>query len=303
MINISNLTNDEVDFYNYTLKNVDLLIYSSLNEVSRDYGCGISFIYRFFEKIQVSGLKEYIHRLSFQLGMQATTDQDLQEERTTKDKKIGDSNLKTIEGIGYKLLADYNINNNLNYAMMKEQLSKLEYLCETISDVKNIYRFGLGHSELAIKELFGMLEKFGIDVCQHFKDENIDQFIHNMKPNSVFIVYSFRGMHPYTLKLIKKVHQKKNLHSFLLTANSKTKFAKYFQEIIYINNNVRNLDYLNKPVLISPFNSLVFFNDFIKNIYYLINQKALSEKMNLNKKLKAEEIYNGLRSIFLVHFL
>ncbi|AVP48993.1 MurR/RpiR family transcriptional regulator [Williamsoniiplasma luminosum] len=288
LLNLSNLNDVQLDFYNFTLKNIELLLFSTVKEVAEKYGCGISFVYKFFQKIDVTGLKEYIYRLGVNEGFEKKTSLNFVQKDDEDLLKKPNSEAKTISEF---LLIDYIKNNEVNFNLIDEQVKKISELCNLInSNERKIYGFGLGHAEICIKELFSALELFGIENIQWEKDKHSDEMIDYsaIKETDVLIIYTFRGVHKYTTKLVEEVRQKHpTLPIYVVTTNRETKLNKYTDHIILINNNARRVDVLDNPILTSIANPFILFNDYLKNYYYLNFIKNINDHKELFKELES----------------
>jgi len=144
--NLVTLTEVEVNFYDFSLKNYNLFLTETISEIAKKFGTGLSFIYGFFEKLGIKSLKEYI----FFLGVVLSEKNILFQENKTKNEIFEKEVLlqKTIENI-YE-----------QYRLLENQLLKINQLADEIHQNKDIFFIGLGFGSLIFKKGQRKLKNF-----------------------------------------------------------------------------------------------------------------------------------------------
>lgn len=292
--NLSILNEKEIEFYNFVKENLNDVFNKTVQELSREYGCGISFIYNLFNKLKIDGIKTFVYKLGFQNGyiysISSAANQILNQKvvDTIEDVNIIFKNSLT-ENLN-KLLVNYNRCINSNAVLLGEQFSKLKLITNKLLKSKKIYGFGQGYAELPLLDLFSFLNKWDLKTKQIIKSSiNINKTIAKIDKSDLVFVYSFFGKSQYTESIIKRIKEARHdVFIILITTNAQSRFIKKVDLSIWINNdNLREQDLLKKPVLFSPAISLMFFNDVLKNQIYSINNKEFNKKENFIKEIES----------------
>ncbi|AGM25394.1 MurR/RpiR family transcriptional regulator [Spiroplasma chrysopicola] len=264
-LDLSMLAGRELDFYYFTINNYDFLINSNLQTLSQKYGVGMSFIYGFFKKLNVSGLKEYIFKLGILHGVSLITKKN--------DKNSCNSQVLTL------IQDNYQVSNNINVVMFQDQQAKFDQLITILSQAKIIYAFGAGHSLIALTDLCGMLTHFGLVTQILERGKNITKTVLSMTKNDVLIIFSMRGLNDFHLQLLKLFRREQIPGQVvLITSNLNSELNKYTNLSIFIDNQIRRINDLEDNLIFSPLWSFLFFTDYLKNLFYIKNKKLIDEK-------------------------
>lgn len=265
LFDLSNLRANQIDFYNYCLLNVDSLLDLTVGEIAKKYGCGISFIYCYFNALGISGLKEYIYRLGYLKGVERQID-DLFVEQIKKQSIYENSD--EFQKIESEILLNYSNSHLNNFNLLVSQNKIIDEFCNTIASSKRLIGFGLGHSAICVDDLFGMFSILGLEIMQLSKEYNKELDFKTIQDDDVLILFSMRGNNKYICKFVKELYEAKpNVKTFLITSNTKSPLIPQVGKTILVTNNNRQADYIQNPLLISYASPFLFFNDFVKNIY------------------------------------
>lgn len=273
-IDLNELNNKELEFYYYSLNHLDKLLSKSLSEIVADYGCGMSFIYNFFNKLNMTSLKEYIYFLGLTTGI----------------NKGNDDLLNVQNKIGKKMIHNHELNNHRNLNLLELQEQQIQQFCESIKKANIVYGFGLGHSKLALNDLFGMLSRFGVNTyLLEYSITSLRHKIFNMKDNDILIVFTLRGNHPVTNKIVSLIKQyRSDIKIIVVTSNKKSNLIKNSDVMIFIDNNIiTEPEVSNSNFIISPLHTWLFFLDYLKNYYYNLNKKDIEQKQDFIKELRS----------------
>ncbi|WP_338983891.1 hypothetical protein [Spiroplasma endosymbiont of Othius punctulatus] len=265
ILDLHKLTEKQLEFYKYSIKNIDNFINMTVKEIAETYGCGISFIYTYFDKLKISGIKDYISKLTI--------------ETNSKDNII--KNVLEPSSIDDQLLA-INIQQQIDdYNKIKNQVEKINQIKELFYSSKNIYGVAFGHSKLAIEDLIGFYS---------FVDPKIEltnsETIKKIEPNSVVVFYSVRFVNKKFKQILKQIDEVENVKKILITSSPKKGLASIFDVVFYVNNVMQKQENLNFNYYLGPLNCFIMFNNFLKSEIFKDNKKELLEnKMFLKETL------------------
>ncbi|WHQ37241.1 SIS domain-containing protein [Spiroplasma sp. SV19] len=273
ILDLSILSEQELDFYNFTIQNYHFLINSNLKAVSCRYGVGMSFIYAFFKKIKVSGLRDYVYKLGILKGISLANISDY-----NKDNNILE-----------KIQDNYQVSNYINALMFDDQQKKINCLLDEINRAKKIYAFGMGHSLIALNDLCGMLTHFGYSTSILEKGKNIvTSKILKITKDDLLIVFSMRGLHAFTQKLLALLKREKiKAKIILITSNPQSTLLKYSDLTIYIDNQVRRINDIESNLIFSPLWSFLFFTDYLKNLLYEKNKEKIDQCDSFSNEMES----------------
>ncbi|AXK50987.1 MurR/RpiR family transcriptional regulator [Spiroplasma alleghenense] len=266
--NLENLSNKQVDFYNFVINNLDDILELSIKEISEKYGCGISFIYTFLASLNVHGWKTFIFLLGIQRGINNAVkiNKAFNKEENLKNK------------ITNLVFNNNKITDFENKLILDEQYLKLDKMCDDIINAKKIIGFGQGHGLLAVNDLFGMFSKLELKCTQLIKNKsNFKQIIEEIEDEDLFIFYSFKGVSEFTITLFNLIKETKpNVKTYLVTSNYNCKVPELSNRTIFIHNNLMEIEIKGEIILASPLRSFIIFNDFLKTLLYYKNKKEFS---------------------------
>jgi len=283
--NLGTLTEIEVDFYDFSLKNYDLFLHQTINEIAKKFGTGLSFIYSFFEKLGIKSLKEYI----FFLGVVLSEKKVLFEQDKRKKKKFERETLfqKTIENIYGQ------------YRLLDNQLTKINQLADEIHQKKDIFFIGLGYSRLAVEDFTGLFTYITEKNMKVINNTFIDyeKRLKEINNNSLVIIYSVRAQNQTILNWTKSIYLRApEAKTYLITTNTASKLIYYVNQVIEVDNLTKRLDFFAGNVLISPLSSYVDFNNLLKSIYFnkykselLKSEKFLNEMISWRNDKNAKK--------------
>ncbi|QGS52281.1 hypothetical protein [Spiroplasma tabanidicola] len=269
-LNIQTLNEKQIDFYNFSIEKYNLFYCKTLKEIASIYGCGMSFIYNFFKKLNIKGLKNYISELN---GIIYT--------KKSFTNKMFDLNIK--EKFQNSLF--------INFEQQIEQIKNIEIQENKIVLIKKIlknsnyiYGIGFGHSKLAIKDILSFFEFLNPNTIFLNYDKNID-IKHFVNQKSVIIIYSVRLVNKKYLTIIKELKKIENIKIILVTSNRNID-EELFEIVFYVNNPMKYQDFFNMNIYIGPLNTFLMFNNYLKSSIYLDNKEFLLK----NKKFVKETI-------------
>ncbi|QEH61994.1 hypothetical protein SCHIN_v1c07990 [Spiroplasma chinense] len=240
---VNELNKKDIDFLNFCKNNIDLILDSNLKDISQQYGCGMSFIYNFFKKINISSINEFRVFL-----------------HTSKYKNEENEQINIMKST----IEDVIDNNNV---MFENQLDKIDDLLKEIFEQrKTLYICGLGYSGIAAYDFFAL--KFLINFNNwHFVNESKDDYSFNfntVKENSLFVVFSLSGRSKKNMILINKIRElNKNCKIIMITGNSDYN-KDGVDDAIITSNLMKMNDIYTKLVIVSPSTDFLFFNNFFK---------------------------------------
>lgn len=186
-INIQSLNEKELDFYNFSIKHYNLFLVKTLKEISKIYGCGMSFIYNYFSKINVTGLKNYLYELF-----------SMKNSETALYKEL--SQLKIQQKFVDSLLTDFE-QQTAQFKTLDQQEAKLQKIKTLLYEAEIIYGLAFGHSKLAIKDFLGFYNFINNNVNFLDYDRNSD-ILHSIPEKSLVIIYSIRFVNKKYSKII-----------------------------------------------------------------------------------------------------
>ncbi|ARU90848.1 hypothetical protein SCLARK_0013 [Spiroplasma clarkii] len=251
ILKISDMNAKELDFYYYCRKNIDIVIDKPLNEVAKKFGCGVSFIYSFFEKNNILGVKDFVKILVEEKCADDFEKQQLLE--LTTDNKLWKPTIATINEL------------KTEYSNAIDQYEKIEIIAELINKCENVYGLGFGYSELAVKDFLGFLThcKKSVHTINYDFNHDITNYI---KPNSLVIFYSVRFIQKKYSDIIEKLNRIKNCHLVLVTNGS---VQNPNISVIYrIENAIKYQETFGDLYFLSPVTSFYLFNTFLKTMVF-----------------------------------
>lgn len=276
LINLEPLSKKQLDFHNYCLENIEIIFKFSIPDLAKKYGVGVSFIYLFIKRLGLHNFKEYIYFLG----------------TLKKNKKILGGDMDVIYNV-------VNASNAVNNELFDKQKDKIYNLVLDIKNSQNTFGMGLGYSKLAIRDLFGLLDKWN----RSFKiisDEREDEMgeLNKIEGIDLLIIYSIRGVNKKLINWVSKIKTNdnlKNLKIYLVTSNVKSKLVKLVSEVIELDNVMKRVDDINSYLLISPLNTFVYLNNYIKSIFYVFNKTKTNRTKEWVDEIQSwndEEIIN-----------
>ncbi|WP_338972797.1 hypothetical protein [Spiroplasma endosymbiont of Panorpa germanica] len=143
-LKIEKLNDKQRDFFDFYNNNFEKYKTMSIKDISKEYGCGISFVYNFFESIGVKGIKEFIWNISYDKG-----------QASLNDFKDGSENQKLFK----EIFDTINLSNLRNLELCNENNKDIEALITDIIKTKRRFCLGFGYSKLAALDFIGPFHK------------------------------------------------------------------------------------------------------------------------------------------------
>lgn len=269
MIELNNLSQKQIEFYNYSLKNWELLFQITIKELALKYGCGISFIYNYFDKIKVSGIKEYFLLVIKEIKYSEEI------EKLFEDAKNIDINLFL------------NMDNQIqDYKLLQKQQDKINLLMDDLSNVSIVYGTAFGHSKLALQDFLGFYSFINSN-CEFINlNEKID-LSNYLKKDAILIFYSIRFANEKYKKIFNSIIENKNIKRvFLFTSNQKYISPSDKIVTVLINNSVKSQHVETMLEYVSPINSFLVLNNLLKkNLFNVFKDKLLKNPKFLKETL------------------
>lgn len=260
-INLGSLNKNQIEFYNFATKNINIFLEKPIPEIAKLYGVGVSFVYTFFKKLGFNNSREFIFYLGFNNGEEFI-------------QKMNNQNVDINPNYAlHKITKESNIVNRL---LLEKQFDKITDLINQITKANNIYGLGFGYSKLAIKDISGLFTKLNItfNLVNNERYEDATR-IKEITKGDIVIVYSLRGIDKNVINWTKRIKKltENQVKIFLITSNTKSQLIKIVDSYIEIDNIMKRIDILDKDLLLSPLNSFIFFNNYIKTLLYIMNKE------------------------------
>ncbi|AXK50988.1 MurR/RpiR family transcriptional regulator [Spiroplasma alleghenense] len=270
-LNLEKLNDKQRDFWDFYNQNFDEFKTMSIKEISKIYGCGISFIYNFFNSLGIKGIKELIMSISFEQG-QINSNRIFNQELQLEDRifeTINQSNLR---------------NNNL----LKENKKIIDDLVNDIIRTKRRFCLGFGYSKLAALDFIGPFNHIDNSfVLVNDEDYEKSKLIQKINNEDILIVFSMRGKNKQLLKYLRYLRKNASeLCIYLVTSKLNCLAAQFTDKVILIDNIMKRSDIYTNEIFYSPLQTFLFFNTVVKNILYQkIKTTANSQQNFVNEQL------------------
>ncbi|AHI53248.1 MurR/RpiR family transcriptional regulator [Spiroplasma culicicola] len=248
-VNIAALNEKELEFFKFSMNNIDNFLFLPIKKVAEIYGCGISFIYNFFKKMNINGIKEYI----------SLCVKELNYNRSVLEELIGINNdAKKYEALLVNF--DYELN---QYKEIVAQSKKIEVIKSYLYNAKKIYGIAFGHSKLAMQDFLGFYNYIdtNIEFIDYDKNFNLKQ---SLEKESVILFYSIRFINKKFKKILSDISKVKYIKTVLVTSNRNKSMLEQFDVVFYINNVMKYHDNMEINYYIGPLNCFLMFNNYLK---------------------------------------
>jgi DNA-binding MurR/RpiR family transcriptional regulator len=202
-INVEDLSKSEKKIANFFCKNIRIIPYMTLEELSSEIKVSIATISRFCMAIGFSGFKQFKDHLknNFEISPANKMESILNE---VYDREIPTEIIN--RSINY-------LNNTVNH-LSREDFTKA---IDTILTAKNIYLFAPGPAE-SVADLFSFrLNRFGLNTKKMAKSgKEILESLINIKQNDIIIIFGFFKVLPET-QVILDYAEKIGFKTILIT--------------------------------------------------------------------------------------
>ncbi|WP_338969979.1 hypothetical protein [Spiroplasma endosymbiont of Labia minor] len=257
VLNLDKLNFKEKDFIDFFKNQSPEKQIGKIKDIASTFGVGISFIYTLLKKINVESFKEFIYLVN-------------QQPVLLKDgiNSIINSNEQDKIGFLFKIFFESCFTNS---KLLKEQEEKIKKLIVDMSKYPIINGVGFGHSYIALEDFYAFYK----NVNNKFKIFNNLNFSINDGIRKLFIIYSLRSKNTRLSNVIKKIKKDSQAKIVLFTSNNDTYVANAVDDVIMVNNIMREQDAELKNNLFSPLIVWGFVNSIFKTFIFNYEKEKL----------------------------
>ncbi|AKU79942.1 hypothetical protein [Spiroplasma turonicum] len=281
MLNIQILNEKQIDFYNFSIKNIKIFEKFSLKEIAKKFGCGISFIYKYFEILGISGIKEYIVCINLIIS----------KKENLKELLVNNNGGFLDDELSYYFIEQMN-----QVDIIKKQTRSINNFKNYLRQSRKVYGIAFGHSKLAIQDFLGFYSYINKN-CEFLNCDSKIDFKNYIEKKSLIIIYSIRFANKKLFKILDILNKLQDVKLLLVTSNKLIDYKYGLNEIIYIDNVMKNIDNININYYIGPLNSFILLNNFLKAELFEDNKSILMKNKSFLKETIGWKNYKEIENI------